>query len=349
MTALTQPGDSWTMGRSALVVLGLSWVVAGCSNQKKANDGIIGITPEYETADKEAPAVQEKGPDADVVYKAAREFTGYRAADDRSFSRESFLTHLAAADAICIGEQHGQALDHYAELAIVEGLLERRAMRGFQLAVGLEMVRSKYQGALDAFSRDALSLERFERNSAWREEWGFPLQYYAPVLEALRDAGGNGLALGVDRALSGAVADRGLAGLTLVETRKLPDLDMAQTEHRELFDSMMEGHPPGNLEQMYEAQVVWDEMMADRSAGFLKSHAPGRKLVVLAGAVHCHRLAIPSRIERRGRFVTVSVMPVVGQPVKGGKDTPEQRLAAGYDYELVFADAPAADEPAADE
>ena len=53
------------------------------------------------------------------------------------------------------------------------------------------------------------------------------------------------------------------------------------------------------MDNFYEAQVVWDETMADNAARWVAAHAPSRQLVILAGRAHCRRDAIPARIERR--------------------------------------------------
>ncbi len=328
-----------SMTRLTSLAFGLSLFLVACAQRSKGPPSIIGVSPEHELTEEAKVSPPPPATDPEVVQKAAREFTGYRAADDRSFARESFLTHLAAADAVCIGERHDAPLDHFAELSLIHALAERRAMRGFQLAVGFEMVRKKYQAALNAFGQGVLSVDQFRTASAWDKEWGFPLEYYAPSIEAARAAQAASLAFGVDRELTAAVAQSGLDALPAKLSRDLPDLDLDNAEHRKLFDGMMVGHPAGNPEFYYEAQVIWDESMADQSFAFLRAHAPGRKLIVLAGVAHCHRLAIPSRIERRGSFQVVSVLPVEAQPVKPkstGEASLDERLAAGYDYQLVF-------------
>jgi uncharacterized iron-regulated protein len=51
---------------------------------------------------------------------------------------------------------------------------------------------------------------------------------------------------------------------------------------------------------MYAAQVIWDETMATRAAGWLSaSAARKRRMVVVAGNGHCHASAIARRVLRR--------------------------------------------------
>ncbi len=327
---------SYPLAFLGLAHLGLA---TGCT-RSSGRDSVIGITPTYDVPEEEAPPPPPPSIDRDAVAKAGRGFSGYRVADDRSFARESFLSHLAAADAVCIGERHDQPLDHFAELSLVDALGERRAMRGFELGVGFEMVRARFQGNLTNYLGETSSLEKFRVGSAWAQEWGYPLEYYAPVFDAVRDNRAVGVALGVDRDLSHAIAESGVDGLPPAMSRLLPaELDFENQEHRALFDALTEEHPHGDPENMYEAQVVWDEAMAERSAGFLGARAPGRKLLIVAGVAHCHRQAIPARLARRGNFRVVSVIPVETQPEKprsSGEPTADERLLGGYDYQLVY-------------
>lgn len=56
-----------------------------------------------------------------------------------------------------------------------------------------------------------------------------------------------------------------------------------------------------NVENLYAAQVIWDETMAQTTAQWLKRNNGGL-VVIIAGSGHCHRSAIPDRIRRRGPF-----------------------------------------------
>jgi len=281
----------------------------------------------------EGPHVQV--PD-DVVAKAAADLSGYRNLDRASLELEATLTHLASADAICIGERHDDAGDHYAELRTVQGLLDRRTVRGFELGIGLEMVRQAYAPVLERYIDGGLADADLEQGLQFQSEWGYDFSYYQPVLHAAQVQFAELLPLGVPRDLTRDIAEKGLAGINPNQRRVLPELDLDVPEHRALFDSMMTKHPgtagPDTLDRFYEAQVVWDESMADRAAAWLSQRYPGRKLVILAGAAHCHPSAIPARIKRRAAFTVVSVLP---RAKDEAPDAARQRLVREYDYLLV--------------
>ncbi|HEY8946465.1 MAG TPA: ChaN family lipoprotein, partial [Polyangiaceae bacterium] len=137
-------------------------------------------------------------------------------------------------------------------------------------------------------------------------------------------------ALNAERHVTRQVARSGIEELEPRKALALPSLDLQDREHREDFERRMQGHPglsPENLERYYQAQVIWDEAMAERSAEWIGRHAPVRRLMIVAGQAHCQRPAIPARMERRGvRRVSTVLLASEDAPVED---------VSGYDYALV--------------
>lgn len=309
-------------------------------------------------ASTESPRASDAPPPPDdVVHRAALPFEGVRGADGALLAKEALLSELARADAICVGERHGDARDHFAQLATIRGLAERQRVAGFELGVGFEMFQRPSQHALDAFGGGRIDVQELVRASQYEKRWGLPIQFYAPQLEAARAARAELIALNARAELTRAIAKDGLSELAPDLKKELPRLDFGSAAHRALFEGLMEGHPEGDLDRMYAAQVTWDETMAERTAEWLTARAPLRKLVILAGRAHCARPGIPERIERRGAFRVVSVLPEVvsghAAPAEEPSDpqarqlpdavapAPESdgvaaELAAAYDYRFIL-------------
>jgi hypothetical protein len=93
------------------------------------------------------------------------------------------------------------------------------------------------------------------------------------------------------------------------------DLVLDDPEHQRFFAEAMgafhdDSHAPAashgaghaaidwSKQPFYAAQVVWDETMAQSAARWIEGASNGL-VIVLAGAGHCHRSAIPRRFERR--------------------------------------------------
>ncbi len=375
MGAMIRPGmdtsgvlrGGFGRARTALLVT-FAFGVSACG-AAAPNYGADDPSHGMETPPPEEPPKPEAPPPPpdDVVLRAARPFHGERAQDGALLGSIAFLSELSRADAICIGERHDNPSDHYAQLAVLRGLIERQEVGGYELGLGLEMFEQDQQEALDKFGSARISLDELVKQSKYEERWGYPIQFYAPQLEAAQHAKNQLIALNVSRALTRAVAEGGIEGLPPEVRDDLPELDLDNPEHRALFDALMAGHPvtgdsnehPDSSEHLYQAQVVWDEAMAARAAEWLRLRAPARKMVIFAGLAHCHRSAIPSRLAKRVNARVVSVLPV---SPSGDQERPAARalpadphatpaavarapgapgaaeavMRAGYDYRLVF-------------
>jgi uncharacterized iron-regulated protein len=237
-----------------------------------------------------------------VVQRAARPFHATRNADGEELDQRKFFDELARFDVLCLGEAHDEPRDHYAELAITQGLAERARFSGRALGVGFEMFQAPYGPILQLYGAGRMDDAALRKRTQYDERWGFPYAYYQPILEFGRARGLPLKALNAPRELTHAVAEKGLAGLTPKQLRQLPDLDLDNSTHRAAFERIMVNHPRGegmNLDHFYEAQVVWDESMANNAADWLAARAPSRQLVILAGSAHCRKDAVPERIARR--------------------------------------------------
>ncbi len=270
---------------------------AAPAHRARDTDTAVAAEIERPSATRERQAVPD-----DVVARAAQLFRAQRNSDGELLDEAQLLDELAKYDVLCLGEAHDAARDHFAELAITDGLSQRARFSGRALGVGFEMFQEPYGPALYDYGIGRVDDAGLRKRTHYDELWGFPYAYYQPVLALGRARGLPLKALNAPRELTHAVAEKGLAGLSPRERRALPELDLDNTAHRAAFDRLMANHPHGAatvLDNFYAAQVVWDETMADNAASWVVARAPSRQLVVLAGSAHCRREAIPARIERR--------------------------------------------------
>ena len=315
------------MRASAYSVLAIL-ACAACAEPARAPVGMSMNEAPGAPAPAQAPP-KEVVPD-DVVARAAQSFHARRNADGSELAEEQLFDELSRYDVLCLGEAHDEPRDHFAELAVIEGLARRARVSGRALGIGFEMFQEPYGDALRSYQRGRLDDAGLRKKTHYDDRWGFPYAYYRPVLAYARATGLALKALNAPRELTHAVAENGLSGLTPKQRRQLPDLDLDDTAHRAEFDRLMAHHPGAGAgldpEKFYAAQVVWDETMADNAARWVAARAPSRQLVVLAGSAHCSREAIPARVERR---VTMRVANVR----LSGK-TPEDSV--GFGYTLLF-------------
>ncbi len=319
----------------SLPLIACALLGAGCATTRARPPGeLIGVT---RTAELDAQAPPPKEPELaaplpeDIVERSALPYHGVRTRDSAQLTPADLGLELSRADVICVGEEHPNPHHHWAQLRLLTDLASRARMAGRQLGVGFEMFARPAQPALDRYYRGKLGEQGLLEEVDWDTSWGFDFSLYRPLLEASRARNMPIVALNAPRELTRAVAHEGIEGLNDDQTRALPELDLGDREHRRLFGQAMESHPPspGGFRNMYAAQVVWDETMAETAAAFVNDRLPARQLVVFAGVGHCHRSAIPERIERRADAAVVSVRPLV-------VSTGETPALTGYDYAFVM-------------
>ncbi|MEO0947530.1 MAG: ChaN family lipoprotein, partial [Cyanobacteria bacterium J06641_5] len=200
------------------------------------------------------------------------------------------------------GETHDSEADHAAQLEIVTALHGDDP----KLAIGMEMFQRPFQAALDAYLAGEIDEAELRDRTEYEERWGFPWEYYAPLLRFARDRSLPVLALNAPAEATRKVSRGGLAKLTAAEQRHLPSLEEIDTSnrlHRDWVRDIFAQHDftpdEETFERFYAAQVLWDETMADTVARFVREQ-PNYRVVVIAGQGHTiYGYGIPSRVARR--------------------------------------------------
>lgn len=298
-----------------------------------ANTGAPALAP-----GSAAPGAGERPPAAplahDIVAQSALPL--HALVGDRKLEEPELWEQLASSRVICFGEQHDSPQHHYAQSRALEELATRSAKAQRPLAVGFEMFQRPYQAVLSAFVEGSLAEDQFLRDSEYAKRWGFDFALYRPLLLTAREFELAVVALNAPKELTRKIGRSGLAALEPAERDLLPELNLKDTDHKAYFDQAMGEHPmpPGapKLEDMYAAQVVWDETMADTAVRWLTQAGEGSQLIVFAGAGHCHRSAIPARITRRTQLPVLSVSPVLRSELAA------YDARARYDWLIVLSD-----------
>jgi uncharacterized iron-regulated protein len=233
---------------------------------------------------------------------------------------------LSMQRVVCVAESHSDPKHHYVQLALIEAMASSLAEQGRAFAVGFEMFERAQQPFLERFAHGELRGQAFVQQSGYLERWGFDFNLYRPLLEQASDSDAQLVALNAPKAWTKQVARRGLDGIDDELRADLPQLDLDSAPHRAFFFAAMGGHPTGHgkgtagkghgaghapeLEHYYEAQVVWDETMAESATRWLDAAPDDAAMLIVAGAGHCHHSAIPARVERRTGKRALSVRPL---------------------------------------
>ena len=271
-------------------------------------------------------------PDSQTAESIVRSQNGPRslvdAASGKSIEPEVFFAILRTKTVVYVGERHDDPADHGVQYAILRQLHRDEA----SLAIGMEMFQIPFQEPLTKWSAGQIDETVLRRDTEYDKRWGFDFSMYRPILEYARNRGIEVVALNAPREVAYAVAKDGLDSLSPEQASALPELDLANEQHRALFDSEFDAgeHAAGaGVDQYYEAQVLWDETMGSRVAETLREPDGAAKMVVFAGRVHVKRgLGIPDRAAKRGAAPYAVVLPVTEQELKAElKRPPEERSA----------------------
>ena len=210
------------------------------------------------------------------------------------------LNDLDATRVILIGESHDQIEHHQIQVRMIQDLVAK----GKDVVIGMEMFERSQQATLDRWSQGLLTEEEFLKESQWEETWGMDNELYKGILDAAKTHHLKILGLNVPRDLVRTVAENGMQGLSPEDRRLLPEMDLANRQHRAYIATIFKGHEKGSakdFENFYEAQCLWDEGMAQSLSEFLKSpQAEGKTVLVFAGSGHIvFDFGIPNRFHRR--------------------------------------------------
>ncbi len=217
-------------------------------------------------------------------------------------SPKEILPQLARADVVYLGETHDNPKDHQTQLEIIQEL-----RRNSKIAIAMEMFQRPYQGVLDSYLAGQLSEQELLEQSEYKQRWGFPWEYYAPILRFAQEKQLPVLALNTPTEVTRQVTREGLASLTPKQRSFIPPFSEIRTDNTEYRQMMLRifkqhqhgSHGSADFERFFLAQVLWDETMAEKIAQFLQAN-PDYQVVVLVGQGHIvYGYGIPSRVARR--------------------------------------------------
>ncbi|MBK1642438.1 iron-regulated protein [Chromatium okenii] len=209
------------------------------------------------------------------------------------------LDRIAERRVIFIGEHHDRYEDHLTQLAIIAGLHQR----GKSIVIGMEFFQQPFQAALDAFIAGEIDELELLRRTEYFDRWRYDYRMYRPILQFARQYRIPLIALNIASEFTAKVGAGGLQSLTDAERAQIPaEFERHDPAYRQRLETIFKQHPntqQHEFEHFLEAQLLWDEGMAARTAQALTDF-PDRTVIVLAGAGHLeYGQGIPKRVTRR--------------------------------------------------
>ncbi len=209
------------------------------------------------------------------------------------------IQRVADKKIIYVGEAHDRFSHHVTELEIIKDLHGR----GKKIAIGMEMFERTFQHVLNAYIEAGIDEKALLRGTEYFKRWGFDYALYRPILLFARSEGIPVIALNQKKELVNKVFHSGLDSLSGEEKKLVPSqMDFSDNAYRERLRAAFQEHESAgkrDFDFFNQAQILWDETMADSIAGFLEKH-PDHQMVVLAGSGHLqYGSGIPKRAAER--------------------------------------------------
>lgn len=244
-----------------------------------------------------------------IVRAVAQDQRALSAVDlDTTLPLEKFAAQLATKRVVFVGETHNRYGDHLNQLEIIRRLHQLDP----NLAIGVEYFQQPFQPEVDDYIAGRTTEKEFLRATEYYPGWGYDYRLYAPIFRFARDQRIPVRALNVPTTLPSAVAKVGIVGLSAQQRTYLPkEIGPADEAYRSRLREAFEAHgqaKPGAFDHFVEAQLVWDEGMAENAAAYLNANQ-GRRMVILAGSGHLiFGTGIPQRLERRTHMTYAVVL-----------------------------------------
>ena len=233
------------------------------------------------------------------------------------------VSRVADKTVVYVGEKHDRYGDHLVQLEMIQALHRHHP----KLAIGMEMFQRRYQRSLDDYISGETEAQTFLKESHYFNTWRFNYHLYEDILLYARANRIPVVALNQDNELVRKVANEGLENLSPKEKDRIPEeLILDDESYKKRLRSVFEMHQtnldgdsiPQKFEYFHQAQILWDETMAESIATFLADH-PDYYMVVLAGSGHlAYGVGIPKRVYRRIGKDYAIILPDPGEPLERG-------------------------------
>ncbi len=214
----------------------------------------------------------------------------------QTLSFEELIDALKKTRIIYIGENHADPSHHQVQLKIIQAIFKRYP----DLTVGMEMFDQTYQPILKQWSAGELEQDVFLQKTHWYANWRHRYPLYSGILDFIKEKHIRLVGLNIPFHLPRKISIGGSDSLSPEEKKHLPQhIDTTDPAHRAYLKKIFSHHRiPGrnNFEYFYEAQCVWEDVMAETIA----RHQSANPMIILVGNGHIvHKYGVPNRAHRR--------------------------------------------------
>jgi len=246
---------------------------------------------------------------------------------------EDIIKSIQPGTAIVLSEIHTVQSHHDNQLNFAYLLQESQKLINSQVHIGFEMFDITEQNLLDDYSDKFITAEQLKSYVSLNKDW---FQYYLPLLNFTRQPDVQAIGLNAPKWLTSKIARVGVEQLSHYEELLIPpDFEVGDNYYFERFKQI--SHIPSDrIYQYFQAQSMWDDVMADTSKEFLAAN-PQSVLLIIVGDFHAaYYGGLPKRLKKRGitNVLTISQVSVAGLNEKEKAEllTPHVQYGQRADY-----------------
>lgn len=215
---------------------------------------------------------------------------------------EKVVEDIRDKKVVYVGEHHDEFAHHINQLNIIKELYKTNK----KLAIGMEMFQRPFQRVIDNYINGTIDEKEFLKKTEYFKRWKLDYNLYKPIVDFAKQNKVPIIALNVDSGIVEKVAQNGINSLTEEEKKNLPtEMDFSDREYKERLREIFNQHSSlrqGNFDFFFQAQILWDETMAESIDRFLRDNSD-YQIVVLTGNGHLsYGSGIPKRVFRRNGY-----------------------------------------------
>lgn len=252
----------------------------------------------------------------------------FRVNDRKTISYEEMIDDIRKVNVIFVGEVHDRKAHHRLQLDVIKALKRSR----IPVAVGFEMFIAENQQTLDRWVSGEISMENFVKE--YYKNWNFPWPLYEDIFIYLRDNEIPAIGLNVSPEITKKVSEAGFSSLTKKELEKLPPETgcVVSEQYMKFIRRAYALHSHGGKKFIHfcEAQLLWDQVMAQNVIRFIKKN-PDKSVVVISGNGHAWKGGIPEQMRTLAKKVSSRVI----LPHVPGYIEPRNMTTEDADYILL--------------
>ncbi len=228
-------------------------------------------------------------------------------------SFDELIAKLSDVSVVYVGEMHTSQEDHKVQLTVMQKL----SQVGRCVELAMEMFPAEAQPVLDLYLRGQMTEEDFLKEVRWEEVWGFPYPLYRGLIDWQKEKHMPVLGLNAPIEVVRKIGRNGLDSLTPDErSRVAREFHLDDPANRLRIRNEYTVHEKGaikDFESFFEAQLAWEETMAQTLAERLEQTAGKCKIVVAIGQGHINdRLGVPylTRLRKPNEYRTIAPVPI---------------------------------------